>query len=169
MHLDGAHTVESMEVCGKWFASVTESNSKPKILIFNTTGNRDSRELLKILRNYIQFNMVCFVPNIASISGTQNEDTQSKLYTQVEQLKRVQMHSKNWEELCRESGEETNGGSGGVKTYPCVLACFQNIHQIYADKTQDLDILVTGSIHLLGATILSLNEFGNDLRVLDNK
>uniref|UniRef100_A0A1I8PYI7 tetrahydrofolate synthase n=1 Tax=Stomoxys calcitrans TaxID=35570 RepID=A0A1I8PYI7_STOCA len=164
MHLDGAHTVESMQVCGEWFAKVTNLSTNPKILMFNTTGDRDAKHLLTVLQKFCHFDMVCFVPNIATSSAIQNQDTQSVLYTQIEQLKRGQLHLECWQELCQESGDK----SGTAKTYTSVLACFQHIREVYSDNMQDLDILVTGSIHLLGATILSLNELCKDLNESDH-
>ncbi|XP_073828716.1 folylpolyglutamate synthase 1 [Musca autumnalis] len=164
MHLDGAHTVESMEVCGNWFANTTSPNKIPKILIFNTTGERDSKNLLAILRNYTDFDLLCFVPNIASNAASQNPDTKSVLHSHVEQLKRVQMHLSNWQELCRQSCGEVERAKQRqqAKTYTTVMSCFQDIRQIYT--SQELDILVTGSIHLIGAVILSLNELSVELR-----
>lgn len=146
-----------MQVCGDWFEQTTASSSLPKILIFNTTGDRDSKKLLTILRCFSSFDLVCFVPNIASLSNNKNHDTNSVLYGQVEQLKRAQMHATNWQELCKESNESNN-----AKTFPSIVQCFQHIRQVY-DKTQELNILVTGSIHLIGATILSLNELCEEL------
>lgn len=158
IHLDGAHTIESMEVCGDWFSKVTAlQTTPPRILIFNTTGDRDSKKLLNILRNFSPFDLVCFVPNISSLSASKSHDTQSVLYTQVEQLKRAQMHSLNWQELCRERGESNN-----AKVFPSILQCFQHIRQVY-DKSIELNVLVTGSLHLIGATILSLNELCEEL------
>ncbi|XP_019895571.2 putative folylpolyglutamate synthase [Musca domestica] len=163
MHLDGAHTVESMQVCGNWFAQV--SRRRPKILIFNTTGDRDSKNLLRILRNYTHFDMVCFVPNIAT-SAQNTQDTKSVLHSHVEQLKRAQMHLRNWQELCedirRSPSEEMEAKTKQqAKTYTTVMSCFQSIRENYPQ--QQLDVLVTGSIHLIGAVILTLNELGREL------
>jgi folylpolyglutamate synthase len=48
--LDGAHTTESLESCAAWYvrASMEEKHSKPtrRTLIFNTTHDRKSEELL---------------------------------------------------------------------------------------------------------------------------
>lgn len=49
--LDGAHTTESLQSCAKWFvtASLADSNAEKPIkrtLIFNTTHDRKSEELL---------------------------------------------------------------------------------------------------------------------------
>lgn len=149
--------MESMQVCGNWFAEVTTNLLYPKILIFNTTGDRDSKELLTILRQFSKFDLVCFVPNIASLSNNKNQDTQSVLYSHVEQLKRAQMQAANWQQLCQES-KQTNTAN----VFPSIVQCFQHIRQVY-NKSQDLNILVTGSIHLIGATILSLNELCPEL------
>lgn len=63
--LDGAHTVESIEICSKWFQTC-QRKSNPKILIFNATGDRDTRKLLTILAKHTDFDRVFFAPNIAS-------------------------------------------------------------------------------------------------------
>lgn len=158
IHLDGAHTVESMQVCGNWFQKVTSTQQQiPKILIFNTTGDRDSKKLLSILRSFSSFDLVCFVPNIASTASGNSHDTTSVLYTHVEQLKRCQMHSSNWKQLCCANNENNTG-----QVFPSITQSFQHICQRY-DKNQELNILVTGSIHLIGATILSLNELCKEM------
>ncbi|KAM7349211.1 folylpolyglutamate synthase 1 isoform 1-T2 [Cochliomyia hominivorax] len=157
IHLDGAHTVESMQVCGKWFKEVTAFCEIPKILIFNTTGDRDSKKLLTILRSFSTFDLVCFVPNIASLGTNKNHDNNSILYSHVEQLKRAQMHATNWQSLCQEANETNN-----AKVFPTITHSFQHIREVY-NKTEELNILVTGSIHLIGATILSLNDLCKEL------
>ncbi|RXK35583.1 folylpolyglutamate synthase [Tremella mesenterica] len=45
--LDGAHTIESLTSCGEWAWSVSEG--KPNILIFNCSGGRSGKSLLKAL------------------------------------------------------------------------------------------------------------------------
>lgn len=67
------------------------------------------------------------------------------------------MHASNWQEMC-EKANETNTG----KVFPTIVQCFQHIRQVY-NKSQELNVLVTGSIHLIGATILSLNELCPEL------
>lgn len=147
-----------MQVCGNWFQQVTAAQQQiPKILIFNTTGDRDSKKLLTILRSFASFDLVCFVPNISSAESSNSHDTTSILHTQVEQLKRCQMHSSNWQQLCLENDENNT-----AQVFPSIMQSFQHIRQRY-DKNQELNILVTGSIHLIGATILSLNELCREL------
>uniref|UniRef100_A0A1A9W6C9 Folylpolyglutamate synthase n=1 Tax=Glossina brevipalpis TaxID=37001 RepID=A0A1A9W6C9_9MUSC len=151
MHLDGAHTLESMQICGSWFLQVSRYSQNPKILIFNTTGDRDSKKLLKILKTFSIFDLICFVPNVTT-SITKNTPDTTFIYTHIEQLERAKMHANNWESLCLE--DQTPNCS---KVFPSLVSCFQYI-QDHFDESKQLDVLVTGSIHLLGAAILSLNE-----------
>ncbi|XP_037934755.1 folylpolyglutamate synthase, mitochondrial-like [Teleopsis dalmanni] len=151
VHLDGAHTIESMRVCQEWFKDTTAESTNPKILIFNTTGDRDSKNLMNILREHNKFAFVCFVPNIATSSPNIN-DVQSKLYGSEEQLKRIQVHADVWKSLCAEANEPDNS-----KVFPTILDSFAYIQKLY--NRTELDVLVTGSLHLIGATILALNDY----------
>ncbi|KAL9880978.1 folylpolyglutamate synthase, mitochondrial isoform X1 [Glossina fuscipes] len=151
MYLDGAHTSESMKICGSWFSQSVSYSENPKILIFNITGDRDSTTLLKILKSFSVFDLVCFLPNVITSATTNTPDTQL-IHAHREQLERAKMHACNWELLCLE--DQT---PNFAKVFPSLLSCFQYIQDEF-DKSQQLDVLVTGSLHLLGATILSLNK-----------
>lgn len=63
-YLDGAHTPESMEICVKWFKTVTKTSTRSKVLIFNMTGERDVEKILSHLIE-CEFSKVFFVPNIS--------------------------------------------------------------------------------------------------------
>ncbi|XP_060079095.1 folylpolyglutamate synthase, mitochondrial-like [Ylistrum balloti] len=69
-YLDGAHTLESMEQCVEWFQSVSEQEADTirgkvvKVIIFNTTGDRDPSILITPLTD-CQFDLAAFCPNIA--------------------------------------------------------------------------------------------------------
>lgn len=156
MHLDGAHTSESMNICGSWFSQSANYSGNPKILIFNTTGDRDSTTLLKILKSLSDFDLVCFLPNVITSAASNTPDTQL-IHAHAEQLERAKMHACNWELLCLEDRTPNF-----AKIFPSLLSCFQYIQDEF-DKSQQLDVLVTGSIHLLGATILSLNKLYKDV------
>lgn len=47
LHLDGAHTPESVSFCARWFHGVA---GRPRILVFNVLGERDARCLLQELK-----------------------------------------------------------------------------------------------------------------------
>lgn len=66
-HIDGAHTADSLKLCVDWFNNQTKTSHRKKVLIFNSTGDRDSHEMLKmIFDNVSSFDEAVFSPNIAS-------------------------------------------------------------------------------------------------------
>ncbi|ESO06650.1 hypothetical protein HELRODRAFT_64438, partial [Helobdella robusta] len=70
-YLDGAHTEESIDVCTKWFLEEMDQGSKRdkrhkrsvRILLFNSTGDRQPCNLLKGLLK-CRFDYAVFCPNI---------------------------------------------------------------------------------------------------------
>jgi len=65
--LDGAHTPESINVCAEWFIKETNGSSHKRALIFNATGDRDSKDLMNRLRPCC-FQKILFVPNRATMN-----------------------------------------------------------------------------------------------------
>ncbi|XP_063974193.1 folylpolyglutamate synthase, mitochondrial isoform X2 [Diachasmimorpha longicaudata] len=134
-YLDGAHTAASMKVCVQWFKKTqeTKTNSK-KILIFNSTGNRDSAQHLDILRE-IRFAKAYFVPNL---SGRHRPDQDNFTISNEEQLMKCQYHCNIW-------------GKGGV-TGNSLLTVLKRIREEFS-KENRVQVLVTGSLHLVGAAL----------------
>ncbi|XP_055914844.1 folylpolyglutamate synthase, mitochondrial [Eupeodes corollae] len=161
IHLDGAHTLESMEICGDWFRSVTKKSYKnPKILIFNATGERDSMAMLTILSNRANFNDAFFVPNIPFTLNAVGDI--HSVYGHTDQIRKAESHASNWRKLTESDGIH-RGGEGRV--FGTILEAFLQLQKKF-ENTQ-VDVLVTGSIHLLGATILALEEF--EKQIIENK
>lgn len=52
-YLDGAHTVESLVLCGEWFTTeaFNKNESCKRVLMFNCTSGRSAAELLGALTN----------------------------------------------------------------------------------------------------------------------
>ncbi|XP_067636246.1 folylpolyglutamate synthase, mitochondrial isoform X2 [Eurosta solidaginis] len=150
-HIDGAHTAESMRVCTNWFKRVTAESPNPRVLIFNTTGERDSRRLLEIIHASNEFAITCFVPNISS--GASNHNDNNSVFGITDQLKRARLNSSIWYQLCMESGEADTS-----MTFGSILDCLQHIRAAYGAQ-QQVDILVTGSLHLIGATMTTFQKF----------
>nr|CAD7413469.1 unnamed protein product [Timema poppensis] len=63
--LDGAHTLESMALCSQWFSAATRGSAVKRVLLFNSTGDRQSSELLSPLLD-CDFHLVLFCPNIVT-------------------------------------------------------------------------------------------------------
>lgn len=152
--LDGAHTVESVELCAKWFQSC-QRKENPKVLIFNATGDRDTHKLLEILGKNVKFDRVYFTPNVASLKST-NVDSVNLNFPKDEQLKRCEQNCQLWQEL----QARRNGSSKGQCSAQALAAVGLVLEQIdinFAASHQECDILVTGSLHLIGAALTALN------------
>ncbi|XP_011304528.1 folylpolyglutamate synthase, mitochondrial isoform X2 [Fopius arisanus] len=136
-YLDGAHTTDSMRACIQWFKKTQENKNSKKILIFNSTGNRDSSQHLEILRK-IPFARAFFVPNV---SGKKCADQENLTITSEEQIRNCQFHCDIW-------------GKGGV-TGKTVLEALEIIREEFREER--VQVLITGSLHLVGAALNVLN------------
>uniref|UniRef100_A0A336KWZ9 Folylpolyglutamate synthase n=1 Tax=Culicoides sonorensis TaxID=179676 RepID=A0A336KWZ9_CULSO len=160
-YLDGAHTSESIQVCSDWFMKCTKDN-KPfnkRILIFNMTGPRQTSVMLKLLMDKIKFDFVFFVPNIASISNSSPD-----MIATDDQLERCKENERTWKELAENQNGRTK--STLIKVLPSILDALNylednllRIERKIDEKDIEIDILVTGSLHLVGACLMGLEEF----------
>ncbi|XP_066153241.1 folylpolyglutamate synthase, mitochondrial-like [Euwallacea fornicatus] len=142
--LDGAHTTGSMEVCSKWFSSNAQDN-RIRVLIFNVTGDRSSNNLMKILLNNCQFDMAIFIPNVGDDSD--NLDTVDQIQPVQRQLERCFKHKNTWDcadyAKCNESK---------------VFSSFSKaLKYLESQEGKRFNVLVTGSIHLIGAALSVLD------------
>ncbi|XP_059159689.1 folylpolyglutamate synthase, mitochondrial-like isoform X2 [Physella acuta] len=104
-YLDGAHTKESIEVCSAWFkeASYKEkvqlSQNVIRILIFNSTGDRDVEPFLSCLKD-CDFDAAVFCTNILSTDESMNiADQFNKTVTCQSMLKRAECNRESWDKL----------------------------------------------------------------------
>ncbi|OAD61816.1 Folylpolyglutamate synthase, mitochondrial, partial [Eufriesea mexicana] len=139
--LDGAHTIESIECCISWFNDVTNKSKGPRFLIFNTSGTRDPIKLLLPLKS-LNFHKAYFVPNFAKIKSLYDEVNSSSI---DEQKIKCEINSKIW----------------GVNSVVAnsVFEVLQDIKNNSESKTncERNHILVTGSLHLIGAVLSILD------------
>lgn len=76
-YLDGAHTTSSVQACVHWYCQSlersrrTDGGHEVHILLFNSTGDRDSAALLKLLQP-CHFDYAVFCPNVTEISSIGN-------------------------------------------------------------------------------------------------
>lgn len=118
-----------------------------KVLIFNTTGDRDSIKLLEML-NELKFTKACFVPNIPFNENKNRENQENKnqdntsIVCSKEQINRAKHHSIYWNEF-------NNNGH----YYSCILDAVNDISVEFNNKI--VEVLVTGSLHLIGAIVLA--------------
>jgi folylpolyglutamate synthase len=206
-YLDGAHTTRSIEQCLDWFLpeSATEKSKQTgkvvRILIFNTTGDRQAEKLLSLLKSG-EFDCAVFCPNIATMS-TSNADQTNFTVTVNSQFDRCQMHKKLWLQVSADqpSFSDVASLSGDSKkprlsdsatpdpslnstsvsdpstpdaslsyTFDCIKSALQwasqgrdpNLSSVVTElapvpeqfrDAQHVQILCTGSLHLIGGVI----------------
>ncbi|XP_076654557.1 folylpolyglutamate synthase 1 isoform X2 [Halictus rubicundus] len=144
--LDGAHTIESMQCCIRWFNDfVTKKGGGKKILIFNTSAMRDVTTLLTPLKS-LQFEKVYFVPNYAGVNNV--DDEFNRFFMDTQKLK------------CSKNAEFWGAGSVLANSTSEVLQEIKkaNSHrQANHNKDEMCQVLVTGSLHLVGAVLAVLD------------
>ncbi|XP_050074419.1 folylpolyglutamate synthase, mitochondrial-like [Anopheles maculipalpis] len=145
LYLDSAHTLESMEVCGRWFNEKSNCEHN-RLLIFNTTGDRDSSKLLSALLSVTKFDAAFFVPNVAR-RGTTRADAINHNFPLENQMHRCRENYVYWTEERKHMG-------GFV--HESIESVFTQIDQEFTRELAMCDILITGSVHLIGAVMTAL-------------
>ncbi|CAK9810270.1 Folylpolyglutamate synthase, mitochondrial [Anthophora plagiata] len=141
--LDGAHTIESIENSISWFNEVSGKTGK-RLLIFNTSGTREPERLLLPLKS-LRFCKAYFVPNYAGVNTVEDELNH---FRKDEQKARCKDNSKIW-------------GTNSIVANN-VLEVLQDIKTNAKQQDDSIDVekyqvLVTGSLHLIGAVLTVLD------------
>ncbi|XP_013008905.1 folylpolyglutamate synthase, mitochondrial isoform X3 [Cavia porcellus] len=111
-YLDGAHTSSSMQACVRWFRQALQrhqrslSGPEVRVLLFNSTGDRDSAALLKLLQP-CQFDYAVFCPNLTEVSSSGNADQQNFMVTLDQVLIRCLEHQQHWSRLDEQEASST--------------------------------------------------------------
>ncbi|XP_017034889.1 putative folylpolyglutamate synthase isoform X3 [Drosophila kikkawai] len=160
LFFDGAHTLESIEVCAEWFHKNVKDSPNPKILIFNRKGQTDIRPLLKVLHRTYPFDMACFSPNLSASKPIYASQVFLSV-SEERQLGRSQSIANDWNDLCRAENTPLNS-----QAFPHLVDTFIAIREKYplTDTSGELDVLVTGSFHLVGAAIAALDSIDQSQR-----
>ena len=139
-YLDGAHTPVSIAMCSKWFTECIRTSSRlRRVLIANTTRDRQMGDFLGIIKKEVVFDLVIFCPNIASNQYVVKDcewpdDIKSGM------VKRAEENKINWSQMCPDIP---------AVSFSSVEDAIHHIESIDL-KT---DVLVTGSLHLVGAAL----------------
>ncbi|KAI0347518.1 FolC bifunctional protein [Trametopsis cervina] len=164
--LDGSHTLESLDCCIEWFVDPTtglrtELLSRPlRVLIFNCTSGRSGESFLGAIFTRLVtqlrlhnseeqptefFDRIIFCTNVTYASGGFKGDLTSRsiLDSGPAYLKTQQELAEAWRKI--------------VPTYPedhiHVLPSIEHAVNIVRQEDRPADILVAGSLHLVGGAI----------------
>lgn len=161
-YLDGAHTKESMENCLRWFQS--EAGEESKLLMVNIIGDRDKYEILKPLARANLFKRVIFSTNrINSLGDNLKSETfdSKQTPTSDRSIENVITNAKIWSDLLRgqESSEVLIRSNIEESLDIVVDTIIQNPDKLYK-------VLITGSLHFVGAVLKTLPDFDMTLKQL---
>ncbi|ESZ90515.1 hypothetical protein SBOR_9101 [Sclerotinia borealis F-4128] len=151
-YLDGAHTADSIEIAAKWYRDEVANKTGPRVLIFNQQGHREAIGLLEGLhratRRSIKFNHVIFCSTSIQKKSTSkiefinlSTDPQSRLTLQ-------KAFAEKWRTL--DSDPETQ-----IHVLPSIEEAFKYVRRVATDDAH-AQVLVTGSVHLVGRALGSL-------------
>ncbi|CAL1700523.1 unnamed protein product [Somion occarium] len=167
--LDGAHTAESLSCCVQWFVSPDaalrrhESTTRPtRILVFNCTSGRSGDAFLgsmlvkgkEQLKQYGSaedidsfFDHVIFCANVTYADGGFKGDltTRAIAESDLAQLKTQNELASAWKSLVPSFPE------GHVHVLPSIEHAVNLVRE--QEVLGKVDVLVTGSLHLVGGTI----------------
>ncbi|XP_040860455.1 folylpolyglutamate synthase, mitochondrial isoform X1 [Ochotona curzoniae] len=122
-YLDGAHTTSSVQACVRWFLGALQQQERPsvgsevRVLLFNSTGDRDSAALLKLLQP-CQFDYALFCPNLTEVSFTGDADQQNFMVTLDQVLHRCLEHQQHWSHLNDGVRSPHSPGQAGSLLHP---------------------------------------------------
>ncbi|XP_047229548.1 folylpolyglutamate synthase, mitochondrial [Girardinichthys multiradiatus] len=143
--LDGAHTRRSMQACIQWFRETAIQHEKNasgavvRVLLFNTTGERDSAAMLKLLVPF-HFDFAVFCPNITEAAASCNADQQNFNVSVENMLSRCLDNEQNWRLHNNQRDKEASPllidslpllteRKTDTLVFPCILSALQWITQ----------------------------------------
>lgn len=170
--LDGAHTEDSVLACTQWFQTLASPPSAFRVLVFNTTGDRDVASLLQPLAS-LDLDLAVFCTNLSSSRG--RRDQENFTTTSELQLRRCEQHLKVWHQI-----QEGRSRSVPAIAIPCIneallwvsggrepaLLGYQEAYQGLQEAPQEMQeaplvqVLVTGSLHLVGGVLALIQPGG---------
>lgn len=156
-YLDGAHTIESLQVCAEWFKDTivksSENDDAIRVLVFNCTHGRDSSQLLEVIANIqpqVQFDHVIFTTNITFKEGYTTDNT-NKTVSMEEVVSVQQALAKSWKEHVPEF---SNDHVHVVGTIEDAVDFAVDLSKKSNDK--HVQVLTTGSLIMVGNTLTVL-------------
>jgi len=155
--IDGAHTVDSLEVCGKWFGARAAGINK-RVLIFNQQ-KRDSDALINALAGSLQeilgvntriFDEAIFCTNMTFKERSHKADLVS-VGTDPKALENLSVQKK-----LAEAWVDAEPGTRATHVVPTVEDALRIVSTL--SHKAPVQVLVTGSLHLVGAFLEVLGQ-----------
>ncbi|VDK47770.1 unnamed protein product [Anisakis simplex] len=148
--LDGAHTPKSLECCATWYKWDRQRvNQDPfakplRILLFHCTGDRKPESLLPHLVD-CNFDIALFCPTRLRSTLDISSDHSNFNQDQKEQYLRSEENMIMWKKL--------NDESAHAEHFDCIEKAIRRIDSLHNEKQRNIEVLVTGSLHLVGGVL----------------
>ncbi|EOD43799.1 putative folylpolyglutamate synthase protein [Neofusicoccum parvum UCRNP2] len=167
-HVDGAHTLDSIEVAGRWFAdeiAAAGGEDRPRVLIFNQQ-TRDAAALARALHAALSagigarrpFTHAVFTTNLTFQETGYKPDLVS-MNTNADEVEKLAVQdalAKTWLEIDPETDVKVvKTIEEAVKFARDVAAKAAAGHQGQGDEVK---VLITGSLHLVGGALEVLDS-----------
>ncbi|CAO3594937.1 unnamed protein product [Absidia cylindrospora] len=158
-YLDGAHTMESLGVCTKWFKNVSTNDNEgntnvSRILIFNCTNGRDGPRLLGALSQLqsstMAFDHIIFTTNITFQGGCTNDNTNNTVAVSDTQIMQKVL-SESWLEQVPGFDKRNIHIVGTIEE-----AVDWTMYHSKNTPKKTIQVLTTGSLVLVGNTLTVL-------------
>lgn len=149
-YLDGAHTLESVVACLEWFAEETsrggEGGRSLKCLLFFVTGTRDVAGLARPILDNGGFDLILICPNVVDTSATIMDNVTANVDSNDLAVK------------CREIRETFQSISQGSVPVHVMSSVSDALRFVDTVSTAEKDILITGSLYLVGTALIALDQ-----------
>ncbi|KAF8974450.1 Mur ligase [Flammula alnicola] len=174
-YLDGAHTVESLECCFQWFVTpgvgisvsphTDNTRTLTRFLVFNCTSGRSGETFLRKVKETIRvqlllhsreneaetmfFDHVIFCANVTYADGHFKGDLTTKAIPDADlaELRTQQSLASAWTALF------PSFPSKNIHVLPSIEHAVKVIEEVQSDSRTSAQVLVTGSLHLVGGII----------------
>lgn len=168
--LDGAHTKKSMANCVEWFLINSATGDVIRVLMINVIGERDKVEVLRPSAQPGYFDLVVFSTNRINSSGeTPKSETfvNSNALNNEKSLENAKNNMSIWDNLYKHSQEQCNQGLPKVNLSDNVSDGIEMIiTKFRVHDSRKIHILVTGSLHFVGAVLETLPQYSHRLEKL---
>lgn len=150
--IDGAHTLESINVASSWFKSESTKTKVSRVLLFNQQSRENAKDLLERLYEVlasqpaVKFDHVVFTTNVTWSDGSYNSDLVSMNNSKeaVNKLLIQKELASKWDEMDKSAGALTQ-----KLVVPDIESALKFIKSLTSDGPE-VEVFVCGSLHLVG-------------------
>ncbi|KAI9024460.1 Mur ligase [Phycomyces nitens] len=156
-YLDGAHTLESLQVCADWFRQVAKDKKDiedvSRILVFNTSNGRDGPNLLQVISKiqpFVGFDHVIFTTNMTYREGDSADNTNYTV-SMADVLSMQSLLAESWVKQVPSFSPENVHVVGSLEE-----ATEWIVDHTKSTEAKKVQILATGSLIMVGNTLTVL-------------